>query len=133
MKSRLQLGIAVLGLILNFADFAQASEPRLAMSCEVLERRGSASRTEIHDLRETDDPHGDIQYFNLNLFPDLTVLLSHIRGVAVIHVYDPKTGFGSTTQGDMTGTGTAFHQVLLPSDSVDEINFIQIFCRRPQP
>jgi len=133
MKPVQSFGALALGLALSLPILAQASEPRLAMSCEVVERRGSASRSETHDLQETQDPHGDVQYFNLQLYPDMTVLLSHIRGIAVIHVYDPKSGFGSTTHGDMTGTGTAFHQVLLPSESSDQLNFVQIFCRRPQP
>lgn len=93
------------------------------MNCDVTEVFGGSNTTTQIVVPLTEDPHGNLQVFQLQHFSDYSGMLAIVKNYAVIHLYN-TSGFAFTTHADLSGSGYAYSQLYMPNGDA-----IQISCQ----
>ncbi len=75
--------------------FTQVS---FAITCQVNEIFNSSSSQQSIELLSTDNPHGSVIPFKLNLYTNLDGFVALSNGFIVINLVDQTTGFAFSTQ-----------------------------------
>ncbi len=106
--------------------FANSSDSGV-LTCELSELKNGETLTYEIQIQSTDNTHGDIQLFQLQLHPEFSGLIAVVKNVAVLHLYN-NDGYIFTTHADLSGTGAVFYQILIPSENTTHFNGVQISC-----
>lgn len=126
MDDPLKTLLSIILILVGFA--AQANTTPFTLQCEISEIHLRSQNVQKLELEVSDDPHGTVKTFNLEIFKQYSGMIALMNNNVVIHLYDEATGYAFTTHSDISGTGMAYYQLMPPARVPGQMDVVAVTC-----